>query len=67
LEAFPTVHLSPADVDDVRHGRAIKWEGTVSDTIGAAIAPDGRLVAVMSLEAGHARPHKVFSSQFNES
>ena len=66
MEAFPTVHLSPVDLDDIHHGRVIEWHGA-SDTIGAAIAPDGRLVAVLMLEAGHARPHKVFSSQFNGS
>jgi tRNA pseudouridine55 synthase len=67
MRAFPAVRLSPADVEDIRHGRPIHSDSPVTESVGIAIAPDGRMVAILTLEGGLARPHKVFSSQFSGS
>lgn len=43
--AFPRRHLTPAEAEDVRHGRPLKPAGI--DGIYAATAPDGQVIALL--------------------
>lgn len=63
----PAIHLTAETLDHVGHGRAFQWDGGATHDLARAYAPDGRMVAVLRLEGGLARPHKVFSSQIDAS
>ncbi len=58
LRDAPAVRLSPAEVRDVGHGRALARGG--ADGLFRALDPDGRLVAVCESRAGGLRPVRVF-------
>ncbi|WP_159621817.1 tRNA pseudouridine(55) synthase TruB [Ruania rhizosphaerae] len=52
--AFPVRHLSVEEAREIRFGRRIPPTGT--DGVTAALAPDGRGIALLQDEAGRARP-----------
>ncbi len=56
---WPAVHLTPDQVEDVRHGRFIEM---ADDTLESARAhtPEGRLAALLEAQDGRWRPRKVF-------
>ncbi len=61
LSHLPALHLDEMDADHVRHGREIAgYVPDDDDELARAYASDGPLLAVMKVERGHWRPHKVF-------
>ncbi|MBZ0281194.1 MAG: tRNA pseudouridine(55) synthase TruB [Anaerolineae bacterium] len=63
LAQYPFVHLTPTDVENIRHGRAVPGADVTEDQIAFAYDPTGQLVAVLTAFSGLWRPHKVFSIQ----
>jgi tRNA pseudouridine55 synthase len=58
--AFPRRDLTEAQARLVAHGAKLPWAGPGGSGPVAAFAPDGSLIALMTEEAGQARPIAVF-------
>lgn len=56
----PRVELTPAEADDVRHGRTVRGHGSVAEGGGpVALVADGDLLAMAEADAGVLRPRTV--------
>jgi len=53
---FPTIALDAQQVVDLTHGKRIRFADTADAAPVAAIAPDGRLVGLLTIDAGVAKP-----------
>lgn len=53
---FPTIALDAQQVVDLTHGKRIHFADTADAAPVAAIAPDGRLVGLLTIDAGVAKP-----------
>ncbi|MCY7326755.1 MAG: tRNA pseudouridine(55) synthase TruB [Microbacteriaceae bacterium] len=53
---FPTIALDAQQVVDLTHGKRIRFADTADASPVAAIAPDGRLVGLLTIDAGVAKP-----------
>lgn len=63
LADYPTLALSPAELDDIQHGRRIDGAHDVPDaSLAFAFAEDGEFIAVVMAVDGKWKPHKVFST-----
>jgi len=63
LADFPTLTLSPAQLDHIQHGRRIDGADDAPDeTLAFAFAEDGEFIAVVVARDGKWKPHKVFST-----
>ncbi|MGH3169919.1 MAG: tRNA pseudouridine(55) synthase TruB, partial [Trebonia sp.] len=59
--AFPRADLAEADAGRLAHGiRVAAPDGLDADTPVAAFAPDGSLIALVTVESGRLRPLAVF-------
>jgi len=62
LQDMPALHMDQAVYDDIRHGRFIENIIDLSgDALARAYGPDGTFVALLRVQGGLLRPHKVFS------
>jgi tRNA pseudouridine55 synthase len=59
LAAYPAVHLSPDETDDVRHGRTIPAEHGAG-RLARAYAAGGEFLAVLERRGADWKPSKVF-------
>jgi len=62
LANMPTITLSPAELEDVQHGRRFHREDTPAGTTALAFSEDGEFIAVMQALDSQWKPHKVFST-----
>lgn len=60
LADWPNIYPSVADIDNLRHGRAIASSQSVNGEIAFAYDADNQLVAIVQAQDGFWRPHKVF-------
>lgn len=58
---LPRVHGSPADAEDIRHGRAITIRGFVDGNVVQIVDGEGNLLALARIADGRAHPYKVFA------
>ena len=59
LADYPSIQLSPHEVQELRHGRAIIKQHEITDATVFAYEGDD-LVAILKLNKNHWKPHKVF-------
>ena len=53
---FPTIALDAQQVVDLTHGKRIRFDGATDAAPVAALAPDGRLVGLLTIGSGVGRP-----------
>lgn len=60
LRDWQAIELNAGQAADIRHGRRIENETTLSDDFVMAYLPDGHLLAVLENQGKQWKPHKVF-------